>query len=171
MRVVIVFLLLFLFSSVKAQKSTPCGDSITNWNLEDGNTMWVYTFTDTSRDSVELAKYVQELKATVGGTNGVVVGYQLDYSWNGWANTPPHLLHPVNFSYKVLIKDSMYKVFVFRISTSTQNNGSRINWDTYVYNRKGCKKWLFHNNHFYVFGGCMERIWEAKPNSKPKFGW
>ena len=43
--------------------------------------------------------------------------------------------------------------------------------DTYVYNRKGCKKRLFHSNHFYVFGECMERLWAAKPNSKPKFDW
>ena len=85
--------------------------------------MWVYSYKDTSLDTAALSVYVQELKATVGGTNGVIAGYQLDYSWNEWANTPPHLLHPVNFSYKVLIKDFIYKVFVYRISTSTQNNG------------------------------------------------
>jgi hypothetical protein len=168
------FLLLFITSvcnAANAQKATPCGDSIPNWNLEQGNTMWVYTFTDSTRDSAAIAAYVKELETKAGGVNGQVAGCKLDYSWNGWANTPVHLLYPVNFSYKVLIKDMVYKVFIFRISTTTQNNGNRISWDTYPYNRKGCKKWAFHENHFWVFGGCMVRLWAANPDSKSTFDW
>lgn len=172
-----LFLLLFVSSilgNTIAQKATPCGDSTTGWNLENGSTMWVHTYSNVVKDSASIAKELSYIAAKIGGLNGLVSGYKLDLSRYTSAEKPLHLMEPANFAYKYIIQDNKYKVFIFGINTTSSIQTTRFYWDTDSYNRKGCIKWAYRGGftqNLEVFGECMLKLWIPSSPSKPKFDW
>lgn len=179
-----LFFCCLAFGRVGAQSKAPndCNNKIDKWNLVNGNTFYEEVFTDSSiTDSANaviilkgmLQTFAKEIVVSGNLITAEVKDIGLNDKLCGFTsmNTPGFVSFPVSFIVNIEFKNGKYKIKCTSFKSDVMMMGQRQvwNWNTELYNKKGCLKGLIPINTFEKLSCKLNKLFTIPP--QPKSEW